>query len=275
MSLAAKASAIKAVLSLPPSLTLISTLNAAHVMMGMSPETHTSLSQQADVLMATIGCTVGADGAADAVAPSSTPDLSFGSGTWHQSTAAQAVVNTTEAHSQAAVAVADASMMTTELLLEVDIADAVVAEALRIGDEQTAAVWKAAEKRTAAAEQRATAAEQRAAAAEQRAAAAVQRAIAAEERTAEAERRVAAAHCCGFQSPAETVGERRLLEQAELLTAALDAEALRASSAEKRAAAMEALLVAELQSVDQDELEECHCAMLGFREMYNEERGWV
>ena len=268
MSLAAKASAIKAVLSLPPSLTLISTLNAAHMMMGMSPETHTSLSQQADVLMATIGCTVGADGAADAVAPSSTPDLSFGSGTWHQSTAAQAVVNTTEAHSQAAVAVADASMMTTELLLEVDIADAVVAEALRIGDEQTAAVWKAAEKRTAAAEQRA-------AAAEQRAAAAVQRAIAAEERTAEAERRVAAAHCCGFQSPAETVGERRLLEQAELLTAALDAEALRASSAEKRAAAMEALLVAELQSVDQDELEECHCAMLGFREMYNEERGWV
>ena len=40
---------------------------------------------------------------------------------------------------------------------------------------------------------------------------------------------------------------------------------------ERTAAAMEALLVAELQSVDQDEIEDVH-AMLGFEVVYNEER---
>ena len=35
---------------------------------------------------------------------------------------------------------------------------------------------------------------------------------------------------------------------------------------------MEALLVAELHSVDQDEIEEYYNAMLGFEIMYNEER---
>ena len=90
--------------------------------------------------------------------------------------------------------------------MEVDVADAVVAEALLIGDEQSAAAWRAAEQRVVAAKER--------------------------EQAAEA----------------------------------------RAHEAERTAAAMEALLVAELHSVDQDEIEECYNAMLGFEIMYNEER---
>ena len=49
------------------------------------------------------------------------------------------------------------------------------------------------------------------------------------------------------------------------------------SRASKRAAAIEAVLLAELRSIDEDELDEAngvHLAMLGFREMYLEERGW-
>ena len=162
----------------------------------------------------------------------------------------------------------------TALLVEVDVADAVVAEALLIGDEQSAAAWRAAEQRVVAAKEREQAAEARAAAAEARAAAAEQRVAAAQESAAAAEQRVAGAHRVGreAQRAAEAVSERRLREQAEQLTAAIDAEALRAHEAERRAAAMEALLVAELHSVDQDELEECYNAMLGFEIMYNEER---
>ena len=51
-------------------------------------------------------------------------------------------------------------------------------------------------------------------------------------------------------------------------------EAARAVAAEKRLAATETLLVAELSNVDHDELYECHIAMLGYEDMYHEERGW-
>ena len=42
---------------------------------------------------------------------------------------------------------------------------------------------------------------------------------------------------------------------------------------QRTAAAMEALLVAELHSVDQDEIEECYNAMLGFLRLCTMKRG--
>ena len=75
-------------------------------------------------------------------------------------------------------------------MVEVDVAESMLAEALQIGEEQVAgaaAASHAAEKRARAAEERARAAEERGRAAEERARAAEERANAAEERARSAE----------------------------------------------------------------------------------------
>ena len=135
---------------------------------GVVPEDSSTVLQQLEELEAALGITA-ATAIADVAAPSPSP-----------AAAAPPLSFSEEALK------ADTSVP-TELLVEVDVADAVVAEALLIGDEQSAAAWRAAEQRVVAAKEREQVAEARAAAAEARAAAAEQRIAAAQESAAAAE----------------------------------------------------------------------------------------
>jgi hypothetical protein len=260
MSFVDRVARIRDILGLPVEMTMPAVVISALPQMGVKPEASWALPQMVAAIElamdaprespsnAMVGCAVG-----------------------------KAVGATTaDAETLTVVARADASIVTTELFVEADVADAVVAEAIQIGDEQCATACKAAEERAAAAEERATAAEKRAAAAEERAAAAEQRAAAAEEWASAAEE---------LTQQLKTTMELQLLERAEergaqreraarcaaeeaLVRAESSAEELLAQAeaarqaAEERAAAAEASKAAEVETcapptLQQSRIEAC------------------
>ena len=117
---------LRVALGLPADSSALIIFAAYFVMKGVVPEESSTVLQQLEELEAALGITA-ATAVADVAAPSPSP-----------AAAAPPLSFSEEALK------ADTSVP-TELLVEVDVADAVVAEALLIGDEQSAAAWRAAE----------------------------------------------------------------------------------------------------------------------------------